>query len=68
MRRHVTVAPGPKGLGPDTLVERMRRGRAEAGLDCLCREAANDLLDRIGRDEDVIRRRTGRPRRRQPDA
>ncbi|TIO04687.1 MAG: hypothetical protein E5X88_30775 [Mesorhizobium sp.] len=37
----------------------MRRGLAEAGLDCGCREAANDLLDRIGWDEDVIRRTGG---------
>jgi hypothetical protein len=35
-------------------VERVRRGLAEAGLDCLCREAANALLDRIGTDEGLI--------------
>ncbi len=42
--------------GQDTLVDRLRRGIAEAGLHCNCREAANEMLDRVDAEEDLIRR------------
>ena len=46
--------------GPgETVVERLRRGIAEAGLDCGCRETANDVIDRIGAEEDLIIRADG---------
>lgn len=43
----------------ETVVERLRRGIAEAGLDCGCRETANDVIDRIGAEEDLIIRADG---------
>lgn len=45
--------------GHETVVERLRRSIAEAGLDCGCREAANDMLDRVGEEEDFVRRAGG---------
>ena len=45
--------------GNETVVERLRRGIAEAGLDCNCREAANDVLDRAGLEEELVRRAGG---------
>lgn len=45
--------------GPESVVERLRRGIAEAGLDCNCREAANDLLDRAGVEEALAWRAGG---------
>jgi len=45
--------------GRETVVERLRRGIAEAGLDCGCRETANDMLDRATAEEDLIRRAEG---------
>jgi len=45
--------------GNETVVERLRRGLAEAGLDCNCREAANDVLDRAGLEEELVRRAGG---------
>jgi hypothetical protein len=45
--------------GPETVVERLRRGIAEAGLDCNCRDAANDMLDRVGVEEELVRRASG---------
>jgi hypothetical protein len=35
-----------------SVVTRLRRGLAEAGLDCACRDKANALLDRIGGEVD----------------
>jgi hypothetical protein len=43
----------------ETLVERVRREIAEANLDCGCRETANGLLDKVGAEEDLIRRAAG---------
>ena len=43
----------------ESVVERLRRGIAEAGLDCNCHEAADDLLDRAGLEEDLVRRAAG---------
>lgn len=43
----------------ETVVERLRRGIAETGLDCTCREAANDALDRAGLEEELARRAGG---------
>lgn len=40
-------------------MDRLRRGIAEAGLDCGCQEAANDMLDRAGVEERLIRRAEG---------
>lgn len=45
--------------GTELVVERLRRSIAEAGLDCNCREAANDVLDRAGLEEDLVRRAGG---------
>lgn len=45
--------------GRETVVERLRRGIAGAGLDCGCREAANAMLDRFGIEEDRVRRAGG---------
>ena len=45
--------------GGETVVERLRRGIAEAELDCGCRETANDVIDRIGAEEDLIIRADG---------
>ena len=45
--------------GNESVVERLRRGIAEAGLDCNCRQAANDVLDRAGLEEDLMRRAGG---------
>lgn len=45
--------------GQQTVVERLRQGLADAGLDCGCREAANDMLDRVGAEEDLVRRASG---------
>lgn len=42
-----------------SLVQRLRRGIAEAGLDCGCREAADDMLDRVGAEEHMARRAAG---------
>ena len=40
----------------EAVVARLRRGIAEAGLDCRCREAVNDVLDRAGQEEELTRR------------
>lgn len=49
----------PDATDKDSLVQRLRRGIAEAGLDCDCREAANDMLNRVGAEEDLVRRAAG---------
>lgn len=49
----------PDGNDNESLVQRLRRGIAEAGLDCGCEEAANDMLDRVGAEEDLVRRAAG---------
>jgi hypothetical protein len=49
----------PLPAGNESVVERLRRGIAESGLDCNCREAANDVLDRAGLEEDLVRRAAG---------
>jgi hypothetical protein len=59
MLRRATAIRGSEAIAPESVVERMRRGLADAGLDCGCQEAANDLLDRIGSDQDIIRRAGG---------
>jgi hypothetical protein len=43
----------------ETIVERVRRGLSEAGLECGCRDAANDLLDQVGAEESLVRRAGG---------
>ncbi|MCV0396743.1 MAG: hypothetical protein K5872_22440 [Rhizobiaceae bacterium] len=43
----------------ETVVERLRRGIAETGLECGCREAADDMLDRVGAEDDLVRRAAG---------
>ena len=58
MTKHVTFA-ATLPARPDSIVERLRRGIAEAGLDCSCREAANDMLDRAGVEEEFVRRAAG---------
>jgi hypothetical protein len=39
-----------------SMVERLRRGLDEAELDRACREVANVMLDRVGREDDLVRR------------
>jgi hypothetical protein len=48
-----------EGGAPGPLIERVRRGLAEEGTDCGCRETANELLDRIRADEDFVRCASG---------
>lgn len=49
-----------RGLpGRETVVERLRRGIAEGGLACGCKEAADGILDRVGTEEELIRRADG---------
>lgn len=55
--RGMPAASSPAGY--DGVVERLRRGIAEAGLDCDCREAANGMLDRAGVEEEFVRRSGG---------
>ena len=45
--------------GRETVVQRLRRGLAEAGLDCGCRETANDLVDKVGTEEELMIRAGG---------
>lgn len=45
--------------GNESIVERLRRGIMGAGLDCDCRDAANDMLDRVGLEEELVRRAAG---------
>ena len=42
-----------------SLVERLRQEISEARLDCDCRETANEMLDRIDAEEELVRRGTG---------
>lgn len=55
--RGLLVATLP--VGNESVIERLRRGIIEAGLDCRCREAANDMLDRAGQEEEFARRAAG---------
>lgn len=55
--RGLVAAPLP--AGHESVVERLRRGIAAAGLDCDCRAAAADLLDRAGAEEELLRRAAG---------
>jgi hypothetical protein len=57
-RMRATLA-SPLPTNNESVVERLRRGLAEAGLDCSCREAASDMLDRAGLEEDLLRRAGG---------
>jgi hypothetical protein len=43
----------------EPLVELLRRGIAEAGLECSCRKAANDVLDRACVEEEFRKRAAG---------
>lgn len=51
------VDRGP--VGRETVVERLRRGLTEAGLDCDCRETADRVLDGVGAEEELILRASG---------
>lgn len=53
------AAIGRRSAGTGTVVERLRQGIADAGLDCGCRETANELVDRLGAEEDLIMRSSG---------
>lgn len=50
-----TISP----VGQEAVSERLRRGIAEVGLDCSCRKAASDVLDRQGPNEHLARRASG---------
>lgn len=43
----------------ESVVARLRRGIAEAGLDCGCRAAAEDTLDQIETEENLVLRANG---------
>lgn len=45
--------------GGDSVVDRLRRGIAEAGLDCGCLATADAVLDRVGAEEELVRRAAG---------
>ncbi len=45
--------------GQETVVERLRHALAEAGLDCGCQAAANEMLQRIDAEEDLVHRAAG---------
>ena len=60
MRTKMHGAPAASlSASPGSVVERLRQGIAEAGLDCSCREAANDLLDQAAVEEDLAHRTSG---------
>ena len=42
--------------GRETVVERLRRGLSEANLDCGCRDAANEMLDQVDGEAELVRR------------
>lgn len=44
---------------PSSVVGRLRRGIANAGLDCGSQEAANDMLDRLRVEERLVRKASG---------
>lgn len=46
------------GVG-DSMAERIRQGMVNADLDCRCRDAAEQLLERFGREEYLLRRASG---------
>jgi hypothetical protein len=50
---------GRQSARTETVVERLRQGIAEAGLDCGCRETANNLVDKLSAEEDLIKRSSG---------
>lgn len=54
-----SASPINVAAGAETVVERLRRSIAEAGLECGCRQAADDMLDRVGAEEDLMRRAAG---------
>jgi hypothetical protein len=53
-RRDVAAQDAVRNVQFDetSVVTRVRRGLAEAGLDCRCRETADAVLDRIGTEAD----------------
>jgi hypothetical protein len=42
--------------GRESVVDRLRRGLSEANLDCGCREAANEMLDQVGAEAELVQR------------
>jgi len=52
-RGAVSVESFPDGR--ESVVDRLRRGLSEANLDCGCREAANEMLDRVGAEAELVR-------------
>ena len=50
----VSLEPFPDGR--ESVVDRLRRGLSEANLDCGCRDAANEMLDQVGVEAELIRR------------
>lgn len=53
-RGAVSVESFPDGR--ESVVDRLRRGLSEANLDCGCREAANEMLDQVGAEAELVRR------------
>lgn len=49
-----SLEPFPDGR--ESVVDRLRRGLSEANLDCGCRDAANEMLDQVGVEAELIRR------------
>lgn len=63
MTARVPIAAAARGplrrARREPLVERIRLGIAQAGLDCTCLATAGSVLDRIGAEEDLARREAG---------
>lgn len=60
-KHHVAVPDLDHTLpdGKGSLIQRLRHQFAEAGLDCSCHEVADAMLERVGAEEDFIRRAAG---------
>ncbi|MBX3530966.1 MAG: hypothetical protein KF849_10185 [Rhizobiaceae bacterium] len=43
----------------DSVVDRLRKGIADAGLDCRCQARADAVLDRVGAEAELARRAGG---------
>jgi hypothetical protein len=51
--------PASPAMGGDSVIDRLRKGIAEAGLDCRCLATADAVLDRVGAEEELVRRAAG---------
>ncbi len=56
MTHSPSAEPSPAARHPDTLIGQIRRGLAEAPLDCGSHHIADAVLDRIHADEELTHR------------